>query len=560
MAGFRRLFGSVSRFSGPAERLFGPLGRPFGRDAKTDHTHPLRLAAFALLTILVLDGWAWSVSAHADEALLPGVSDDVPTDAEADSDPTDMGVAPVGDEPRGQDLVDALDAYLDVNFPASGIPGLAVAVVDSDGIRYLRTLGDVPNAHSTFIVGSLSKSMTSVAVQQLVDEGKLDLDAPVELYVPDYSAATGAAGANVTVRDLLNQTSGFGYYESLANAVSGDSAGVFSYSNANYDLLGRIIERVSGLSYDEYMHERVFAPLGMEDASASEDVDPTAHGHRNYFGQAVADGFSHERGDGAWGGPASGYIRASINDMASYLRMYLNSGAGVVSAPGVHRMVWNRVPDPGGDTFYGMGWTTFTWDDGELVMSHDGDVENYVARMCVIPGRDLGIVLLADANDAVGGNGAFWQIGDDVTSLAVGGSTVGVDFADDTLIHVYYDAAYLLAAVACAMPLLLISRWARRWKEARGRVERGVRAAWALALHVAVPLMTLEVPSSFDMRFRDFADFYPEQAIVIVACTALLFAGGLAKFARTLNLGSDPKLLVARRRRARDAAPRPPRG
>ena len=129
-----------------------------------------------------------------------------------------------------------------------------------------------------------------------------------------------------------------------------------------------------------------------------------ATGHRNWFGLSVADGFVHERGDGAWGGPASGYVRASINDMAAYLRMYLDGGAGVVSRAGVHRMVFDRVPDASGDTCYGMGWTTYSWGDGELVMSHDGDVENYVARMCVIPGRDLGIVLLADANDAVGGN------------------------------------------------------------------------------------------------------------------------------------------------------------
>ena len=137
------------------------------------------------------------------------------------------------------------------------------------------------------------------------------------------------------------------------------------------------------------IRDSLWGPLGMADAcldgeklaAASGDGrgGGEATGHRNWFGLPVADGFTHERGDGAWGGPASGYVCASISDMASYLRMYLNSGAGVVSRAGVHRMVFDRVPDASGDTCYGMGWTTYSWGDGELVMSHDGDVE----KMCI---------------------------------------------------------------------------------------------------------------------------------------------------------------------------------
>lgn len=502
--------------------------------AKGDHTHPLRLLSFALLAIVLASGWAWSVPAHADEALLPDEADGAQAEAD-DADPTDMGVAPIGAEPRGETLSSALDAYLDQAFPASGVPGAAVAVVDSDGVRYLRTLGDVTSADQTLIIGSLSKSMASTAVQQLVDAGAVCLDAPVDDYLPAYGVPR-----SVTVRDLLNQTSGFGYYQSLADARVGESYGEFSYANANYDLLGRLVEGVSGLSYGDYLRKNLWAPLGMADAcldgeklaAASGDGrgGGEAVGHRNWFGLTVADGFAHERGDGAWGGPASGYVRASINDMASYLRMYLNSGSGVVSRAGVHRMVFDRVPDASGDTCYGMGWTTYSWGDGELVMSHDGDVENYVARMCVIPGRDLGVVLLADANDAVGGNAAFWQMADDVTSLAVGGVAVGVNPGETCVAHACYDAAYVLAILACVVPVLLARRWAGRM-DAADAPERAVRAAWAVALHVAVPACVALVPAGFGMRLRDFADFYPEQALVMVICDVLLVAGGAMKMA-----------------------------
>ena len=505
--------------------------------AKDDHTHPLRLLAFVLLAIVLASGWAWSVPAHADEALLPDEADEAQAEVD-DADPTDMGVAPIGAEPRGEALSSALDAYLDQVFPTSGVPGAAVAVVDSDGVRYLRTVGDVTSADQTFIIGSLSKSMASAAVQQLVDAGAVSLDAPVDDYLPAYGVPR-----SVTVRDLLNQTSGFGYYQSLADARVGESYGEFSYANANYDLLGRLVESASGLSYGDYLRRNLWGPLGMADAcldgeklaAASGDgrgggTDGEAAGHRNWFGLPVADGFTHERGDGAWGGPASGYVRASISDMASYLRMYLNSGAGVVSRAGVHRMVFDRVPDASGDTCYGMGWTTYSWGDGELVMSHDGDVENYVARMCVIPGRDLGIVLLADQNDAVGGNAAFWQMADDVTSLAVGGVAVGVNPGETCVAHACYDAAYLLAILACVAPVLLARRWAGRMAAADAP-ERAVRAVWALALHVAVPVCVALVPAGFGMRLRDFADFYPEQALVMAICDVLLAAGGAMKVA-----------------------------
>lgn len=512
----------------------GGSRRNLAGGAKGDHTHPLRLLAFALLTIVLASGWAWSVPAHADEALLPDEADGAQAEV-GDADPTDMGVAPIGAEPRGEALSSALDAYLDQVFPASGVPGAAVAVVDSDGVRYLRTLGDVTSADQTLIIGSLSKSMASAAVQQLVDAGAVCLDAPVDDYLPAYGVPR-----SVTVRDLLNQTSGFGYYQSLADARVGESYGEFSYANANYDLLGRLVEGVSGLSYGEYLRKNLWGPLGMADACLDDEKNAAASGdgrgggeavgHRNWFGLTVADGFAHERGDGAWGGPASGYVRASINDMASYLRMYLNSGSGVVSRAGVHRMVFDRVPDASGDTCYGMGWTTYSWGDGELVMSHDGDVENYVARMCVIPGRDLGIVLLADANDAVGGNATFWQMADDVTSLAVGGVAMGVNPGETCVAHACYDAAYLLAILACVVPVLLARRWAGRM-DAADAPERAVRAAWAVALHVAVPACVALVPAGFGMRLRDFADFYPEQALVMAICDVLLVAGGTMKMA-----------------------------
>lgn len=484
-------------------------------------------AAASVLLVAVIALVAPASAARADEALLAGPDDDV-TEAADDlgrvEDPDEGGgPAAPGDEPTGDALSDALDDYLSRSFPETGVPGAAVAVVDADGVRYEATLGDCTGADETFLIGSLSKSVTAVATMQLVERGLVDLDAPVDAYVDGVGLPDV-----VTVRSLLNQTSGLGYFDSLATARVGDTLGSFSYANANYDLLGRVIEAASGQGYASYVEQNVFAPLGMADASAGGGgAAPVAEGHRCWFGVPVADGFEHGADDASWGGPASGYVRASLSDMESYLMMYLNSGRGALSPASVHQMVYARVPDPEGDTYYGMGWTTYEWGDGELVMSHDGQVENYVARMCVIPGRSLAIVVLGDANDEFGGNEAFFSMADGVSAIAVGAPAEPVDGSARTMGHLECNAGYLLALAASALPLALsLSR----------RCRRGAHVLPSVVLAVAGPALLLgSVPLGVGMAWRDFWGFYPDQTVVLGACSALLAAGGAARLAAALR-------------------------
>ena len=111
-------------------------------------------------------------------------------------------------------LCTALDSYLETNVPRTHEPGVAVAVVTTQGAAYMRTFGTCTSVNDSFYIGSLSKSMCAVAIMQLVEQGKVDLDAPAFEYVPEYPVSP-----QVTVRMLLNQTSGFGYYESLSQAT-----------------------------------------------------------------------------------------------------------------------------------------------------------------------------------------------------------------------------------------------------------------------------------------------------------------------------------------------------
>lgn len=532
------------------------------------------LAACALLlpscasgeaTVLPLAGGEAAVSEDgaASEAESGGAteakaSDDPedPGDAEAsaaDLDEADEGASPEGLEPTGDELAARMDAYLAANFPRAGAPGLAVAVVDAGGVRYLRTFGDCPDADAPFVVGSLSKSFTAVAVMQLVEQGAVDLDAPASRYAPGYDVPD-----EVTVRSLLNQTSGFGAYDSLAEAADGElgeTFGTFSYANANYDLLGRVVEGASGEDYARYLDEHVLEPLGM----ASTTADPAraealgmVPGHRDWFGLPVADGFRHAQGDGAWGGPASGYVASSARDMASYLRMYLNGGMGgdgarVLSADSVRRMFLDRVPDPEGDTYYGMGWTSFSWDDGELVLSHDGQVENYTASMCLLPERGIGIVALSDANDNAGGNIRFFDLVGGVVSVAIGGTGQPMDDAWTWAWRQRVDVLYASALLLAVSPLLLTGRWRRRLSAAcRGGVAPIVRArslrmllVRGVLLHVALPACILALPFVWGVPWRDLLTFSPDVSTVLLASAGLLVVAGAVRLAAAVTLRND---------------------
>lgn len=532
------------------------------------------LAACALLlpscasgeaTVLPLAGGEAAVSEDgaASEAESGGAteakaSDDPedPGDAEAsaaDLDEADEGASPEGLEPTGDELAARMDAYLAANFPRAGAPGLAVAVVDAGGVRYLRTFGDCPDADAPFVVGSLSKSFTAVAVMQLVEQGAVDLDAPASRYAPGYDVPD-----EVTVRSLLNQTSGFGAYDSLAEAADGElgeTFGAFSYANANYDLLGRVVEGASGEDYACYLDEHVLEPLGM----ASTTADPAraealgmVPGHRDWFGLPVADGFRHAQGDGAWGGPASGYVASSARDMASYLRMYLNGGMGgdgarVLSADSVRRMFLDRVPDPEGDTYYGMGWTSFSWDDGELVLSHDGQVENYTASMCLLPERGIGIVALSDANDNAGGNIRFFDLVGGAVSVAIGGTGQPMDDAWTWAWRQRVDVLYASALLLAVSPLLLTGRWRRRLSAAcRGGVAPIVRArslrmllVRGVLLHVALPVCILALPFVWGVPWRDLLTFSPDVSTVLLASAGLLVVAGAVRLAAAVTLRND---------------------
>ena len=304
---------------------------------------------------------------------------------------------------------------------------------------------------------------------------------------------------------------------------------------------------MSGEPYASYLQEHVLEPLGMGRSSGDmdgilSDGTPVSQalvpGHRNWFGAFAADGFRHAEGPDAWGSAPSGYVASSLGDLERYLEMYLAKGAvpgtdgaeRVLDATSVDEMFLSRVPDPGGDTYYGMGWTSFSWDNDELVLSHDGSVEGYCARMVLLPDRGLGVVVLTDASDEIAGSTLFFELADGVVQAVAGDTPDPVDGSWYVDAHAGDDVVYAAAVVACATGALWVGRW-RRYLRRIGVGECGWRRlGWQGRLGVVARLAPWPVllglaasrPAAWGVPWRDLVTFVPDVSAVLVACAALL--------------------------------------
>ena len=356
-------------------------------------------------------------------------------------------------EMSGRDTAYAeIDAYLEAQLTRLNLPGAALAIVEGDEIAHLRTFGearpggDAPTAQTPFFIGSLTKSFTALAVMQLVEAGKIELDAPIQRYLPWFKVADPQASAQITVRHLLNQTSGLSQPSGMVPLADFDESpdaverqarrlatfkpprlpgAAWEYSNANYNLLGLIVEAGSGESYADYLHNHIFTPLEMRHshtAKGDAQQDGLAVGHRVWFGVPIAAPDLPV----PQGSLPSGQLTASAEDMAHYLIAHLNGGgygaAQILSTEGIAEMHRPAVKanaagiDMGA---YGMGWFVEDTPHGRRIW-HYGQTPDYFAYMALVPEQQRGLVLLVNANQMLL-NFALSEVGAGAAELLAGG-------------------------------------------------------------------------------------------------------------------------------------------
>jgi CubicO group peptidase (beta-lactamase class C family) len=345
---------------------------------------------------------------------------------------------------------DAVDAYLEDQLRRLSIPGAVLAIVEGDRVVHMRGFGHAwpggkaPLPHTPFFIGSLTKSFTALALMQLVEAGKVELDAPVRHYLPWFRVATPrgrladaqssaqtpvfapeqSAGASITVRHLLNQTSGLPMSAGMKTlAHKGDQSNaatnlarvlstiqpshpageVCEYCNLNYDLVGLIIEAVSGEKYADYIQNHIFIPLGMNHSYTSKtaaQLNGLAVGHRYWFGIPFPAPDLPVPQESI----ASGQLISCAEDMARYLAAHLNGGrcgdVQILSESGMetlHHGAEEYIMMGISSGQYAMGW--FEDKIGQTKMlSHGGNVPEYSAYMGFLPEQKKGLVLLINAD------------------------------------------------------------------------------------------------------------------------------------------------------------------
>ena len=318
-----------------------------------------------------------------------------------------------------QNKIEPLHRYLQSQYILQRIPGMAVAVVEGGDIVYEHGFGTAGNdinadVDTPFFIGSLSKSITALAVMQLVDEGLVDLDLPIRTYLPWLGSDENKHLNIVTVRHFLNQTSGFtreaqrsyriprdatikSAVQLLADQPATHLAGTtYSYFNPNYTVLGALIEEVSGMTYQEYVQEYIFNPLQMDQTFTS-SVDALkgglSQGFSSFFGFPVV----REQVVLGYDLPA-GFIISSADDMANFLIAQLNGGmfcsSEILSAESTFEM---HQPAHYASSTYAMGWEE-DWVDDVRVIAHSGSLQTFYSRAVMIPDDRIGFVVLINQN------------------------------------------------------------------------------------------------------------------------------------------------------------------
>lgn len=388
-------------------------------------------------------------------------------------------------------LPERVDQFTDEWMRSNGIPGLALAITRGTDIVHLAGYGDAGDGRpvtpdTQFMVASLSKSMTALAVLQLEETGLVDLDTPVQTYIADFAPADSRA-ADITVRMLLNQTSGLadsGFPEmvlpqprtiadrsaSLRDARLVDEPGSsFHYFNPHYGVLAHLVEVVSGEPFEDYLGRTIFEPLQMAHtasvvtSSAANSVAPDlARGHILVFGVPVA----RPELDGYLGG--SGGVISTARDMANWLIVQSTGGRfqghSVLSEHGIELM---QSPPPDIETSYAMGWEV---PSGSQILRHTGILSTFYAEQALLPSEDVGIVFMANAYN---GLVDFEGLMEGLAALVRGESDPGIGFGARRIGITVAIIAVLVAGVG-TWRLLRVRAWADRRRGHLLRVSVGI--------------------------------------------------------------------------------------
>jgi len=412
---------------------------------------------------------------------------------------------------------DSVSKVLEKDIKENHIPGMAVIVVNSDEVIFSKTYGNCENIDTPFIIGSMSKSFTALSIMKLVEENKIDINKPISTYIDTslYFKNKGD-GDKITVKQLLNQNSGIGTYQKLGKLKITKNYGKYEYANANYNLLGKIIESVSNESYSDYVTKNIFEPLKMNHTSATlakSSKNGLIKGYQNYFGIPIAETPNYPTDDNSWIQVPTGFISSSASDLGKYLQMYLNQGLSIITEDSINKMFYDNIPQDDMDRdYYGMGWV-FTKYYSKPVLTHSGLVENYTSKMFIIPEYNIGIVVLVNMNDYLVTNNLL----EDIVKPILGEEKPNVPNNLYLKNHLLLDVIYLVVTLIAIYPIVTIKKWKNKNKTKKLYIIDFVR-------HLIFPLLLILLPVIIKVPFWVIWNFVKDLALILIINSMLLFS------------------------------------
>ena len=347
-----------------------------------------------------------------------------------------FGRLPLAQAPANR--FDALAAFAEAKMREYRVPGVALGIV-ANGVITTRGLGvtnvDQPlpvTDHTVFPIASISKTFAATAMMRLVEQGKIDLEAPVRKYLPDLKVRDENVARDVTIWNLLTHSPGWEGQvsgpergeDTLRNFVAtvmpdvmqvAPPAAAWSYNNAAYSTAGRVIEIANGTSINRAMRDLVFTPLGLEHAGTTAGdfiVNRFAAGHasRGDAPAALTRPYTHATS------VTSGGIGVCIADLLSYAKFHLGDGTNakgerILTRASLDAMQTPQLEKQSTDDAIGLGWH-IRRVGGVRVAGQGGTAGGHILVLSIVPERNFAIGILTNSNNG-------WRVIQDVEREAL---------------------------------------------------------------------------------------------------------------------------------------------
>jgi CubicO group peptidase (beta-lactamase class C family) len=315
----------------------------------------------------------------------------------------------------------AITARTEAKMKEYGVPGVAIGIMNN-GVMSIRGLGitsvedSLPvNAHTVFPIASISKTFAATAMMRLVEQGKIDLRAPVRRYLPDFRVRDTATSRDVTVWHLLTHLGGWEGQvsgpdrgsETLTNFVSSITdlmqvappGAAWSYNNAGFSIAGRLIEAVTDTSIDRALRDLVFQPLGLVHAGAHPRDFITA---RFANGHTIRNGVATlQRPFGFSASATTGGVGLCMTDLMAYARFHLGDGTAngtrLLTRESLAQMRTPQAVKQGTDDEIGLSWHLRTMGSVRTA-AHGGTLGGHILLLEIVPERNFAIAILTNSN------------------------------------------------------------------------------------------------------------------------------------------------------------------